>query len=111
MKARYPMALLSTLMVRPCRRRSMRRRSRPRLITSGKPGPLPQAALAGEDDRLRPGLHAELVEDVGDVVAHRLLRKVELRGDLRVVQTLRDALQDLAFPSREARHLASGHGE
>src|SRR5438876_1078389 len=112
MKARYPMgALLSTLMVRPRHWRSMRRRSRPRLITSGKPGPLSQAALAGEDDRLRAGLHAELVEDMRDVVAHRLLRKLELRGDLRVVQALRDALQDLAFPGREARHVASCRGE
>src|SRR5260221_8241450 len=112
MNARYPMdPPFRTSMVLPWRARRMRRQSRRALLPSGKPGPLPQAALAGEDDRLRPGLHAELVEDVRDVVAHGLLRKGELGGDLRVVQALRDALQDLAFPRREAGQGAPGRGE
>src|SRR5258708_27999408 len=112
MNARYPMdPPFRTSMVLPWRARRLRRRARRALLPSGKPGPLPQAALAGEDDRLRPGLHAELVEDVRDVVAHGLLREGELRGDLRVVQALRDALQDLAFPGREAGQVAPGRGE
>src|SRR5258708_33936633 len=112
MNARYPMdPPFRTSMVLPWRARRLRRRARRALLPSGKPGPLPQAALAGEDDRLRPGLHAELVEDVRDVVAHGLLREGELRGDLRVVQALRDALQDLAFPGREAGQVAPGRGQ
>src|SRR5258706_6332009 len=112
MNARYPLAPpCRQSLVLAWRARRMRRQSRRALLPSGKPGPLPQAALAGEDDRLRPGLHAELVEDVRDVVAHGVLRKGELTGSLRVAQALPDALQALAFPRREAGQGAPGRGE
>src|SRR5688572_7676155 len=38
---------------------------------------------------------------MGDVVAHRLFGKPEVRGDLGVVQALRDALQDVGLSRRE----------
>src|SRR5580765_5722496 len=49
-----------------------------------------EPALAGTHDRLRAILHADLVEDVRDVVAHRLLGELEPRRDLRVIQALCD---------------------
>jgi len=60
-----------------------------------------QAPVSGEHDGLRAVLDADLVEDVGDVVAHGLLRQVEPRRDLRVVQALRDQVENLALARRE----------
>src|SRR5260221_14750205 len=99
MNARYPMdPPFRTSMVLPWRARRMRRQSRPALLPSGKTGPLPQAALAGEDDRPRPGLPARLVADVRDGVSHGLLRKGGLSGALRVVQAPREAPQEPPLP-------------
>src|ERR1051325_11724380 len=61
-----------------------------------------EPALAGEHDRLRAVLHADLVEDVRDVVAHRFLGELEPRRDLRVVQALRDQLEHLPLARRQA---------
>src|SRR6185436_17031145 len=64
-------------------------------------GPLSQPPLARLDDGLRAALDADLVEDAGDVVAHGLLGEAETGGYLRVVEPLRDVLQDLRLARRE----------
>ena len=56
-----------------------------------------ETRLAGEHDRLVSMLNTKLVEDACNVVAHRLLRQIERRGDLRVVQTTGDAFEDVAL--------------
>src|SRR5882672_3023603 len=56
-----------------------------------------EAGFAGADYRLPPVLDLDLVEDVSDVVAHGLLGEIEARGDLGVVQPLRDELEDLGL--------------
>src|SRR5215472_12212838 len=61
-----------------------------------------ETGVAGAHDRLRAILDLDLVEDVGDVVAHGLHGKIEARGDLRVVQSLRDELEDLRLPRGQA---------
>src|SRR6185295_2070215 len=65
------------------------------------PGPLSQSPLARHDDGLRAALDPDLVENAGDVVAHRLLGQLEARGDLRVVEALRDLFQDLRLARGE----------
>ena len=54
------------------------------------------------DYRLRPCLDAELAEDAGDVVAHRLRRDAETAGDLRVVGALSDELEHVTLAIGEA---------
>jgi len=61
-----------------------------------------RTGLARMHDRLRACFDCELVEDGGDVVAHRLLGKLEMRGDLRVVETLREAFEHFALAHRQA---------
>ena len=43
--------------------------------------------LSGEHDRLEPAVHAELSEDVLDVVAHSRARDAERLRDLRVARS------------------------
>src|SRR5262245_40661015 len=62
-----------------------------------------ETRVAGSNDRLSPVLDLDLVEDMGDVVAHGLLRQIEPRGDLGVVEALRDEIEDLALARRERR--------
>src|SRR5438270_1840237 len=50
------------------------------------------------DGGLRPTGHPELLQQVRHVVLHRLLGKVQLRGDLFVGLALRDELEDSALP-------------
>src|SRR5687768_5792042 len=88
-------------------------RLRPRSRDCGKNCPglaglLSQAAVAREHDRLGAALDLDLVEDMRDVVAHRLLGQRKARGDLRVVEPLRHQLEHLALARgelREARRL------
>ena len=54
-----------------------------------------QAALPGADGGLSPVVHPQLREDVRGVVAHRLLAKIKLPGDLLVARTTGDEVQDL----------------
>ncbi len=49
-----------------------------------------QTRLPRPDNRLRPIGHLQLAEDIRDVIAHRLQAQPQLRGDLRIVQALRD---------------------
>src|SRR6185436_20469174 len=80
----------------------MGRWSRPDSRGLGAVGPLSQPALARHHDRLGAALDPDLVEDAGDVVAYRLLGELEARRDLRVVQALRDLLQDLRLARGES---------
>ena len=59
-------------------------------------------------DRLRAVLYLDLVEDVRDVVAHRLLRQRKARRDLGVVQSLRNELEDFALARGELGEGARG---
>jgi hypothetical protein len=54
--------------------------------SQGLPGSAlsPQPSFPGAHDRLRPVRDLKLAEDVGDVVAHRLLADEEALRDLRV---------------------------
>src|SRR5581483_1866269 len=83
-------------------RRRVRPRSHAPRKSLGNPGPLSHAGLSRAHDRLRARLNTQLVEDARDVVAHRLLRHPELRGDLSIVQAARQALHDLGFARGEA---------
>src|SRR5688500_5705253 len=64
-------------------------------------GSSPETAVTGEDDGLGPGPNAELVEQVGDVVADRLLADGEALADIRVAQTFRNEGQDLSLAHGE----------
>src|SRR5436190_8621688 len=67
-------------------------------------GPTRHAAIAREDDGLRTGAHAELVENARQMIAHGLLADEELRGDVVIAVAARDQVEDL--------ELARGqHGE
>src|SRR5215470_14042046 len=55
------------------------------------------ARLARPNDRLSAVLDLELVEERGHVVAHGFLGKPEPGPDLRVVQAVRDELEDLGL--------------
>src|SRR5262245_38071467 len=57
----------------------------------------PETRLARQHDGLITLLDADLVEHPGDVVAHRLLREPQRRGDLRVVEALGDAFEHRAL--------------
>jgi hypothetical protein len=51
--------------------------------------PLPEAGLPGEDDRLTPRAHPELIEDRRHLIADRLLREVKPFCDVGVGASLR----------------------
>src|SRR4029453_2722910 len=80
---------------------------------------LHEVALERPDRRCGPGTRARLVEDVLDVVAHRLGGDAEGLGDLLVGLSCGERKQDLEFAVREARgqlawsfrHAVSGRGE
>lgn len=50
---------------------------------------LPQPRLARTQDGLRPAGNLELTEDIGDMVAHRFQREIQLIRNLLVALTLR----------------------
>ena len=54
------------------------------------------------DDRLRAAVHAELVEDHRQLVAHRLLALAETLGDRAVVEPLGDEVQNRRLGGRQA---------
>src|SRR5262252_9370722 len=59
--------------------------------------PRAKAGVAGADDRLRAVFDLDLVEDVGDIVAHGLLGEIEPRRNLRVIQPLGDQFEDFGL--------------
>ena len=59
--------------------------------------------IVGEHDCLRTGPHAELVEQVREVVAYGLVADREPLRDLRVRQALAEQTQDLPLARRELR--------
>src|SRR4029077_5039780 len=63
--------------------------------------PAADARLAGLDDCLGPIDDLDLREDARDVVANRLDREVELRGDLLIRPSAGSQLQDLALARGE----------
>src|SRR5918998_60366 len=62
---------------------------------------LDEAVARREDQGLKPGVHAELVEDVHHVRALGLNGDVHLLGYLPALQTLGEALEHLHFPGGE----------
>ena len=76
-------------------------------------GPLSQTSLPRHDDRRSAALDAQLIEDAGDVVAHGFLGQFEPRGDLRVVEALRDQLEHpvLWCPVSAETRLPANDGE
>jgi succinate dehydrogenase/fumarate reductase flavoprotein subunit len=58
------------------------------------------SVIAGEDDRLRAGPHAELVEDIRRVIADRLLAELQPLRDFRVTQTFGHQCQHLTLACR-----------
>ena len=58
----------------------------------------------GAQDGLGAVGHLELAEDGGDVVGHRLGAEAEPLGDLVVVATSDQQVQDLAFPAVSSRN-------
>lgn len=65
----------------------------------------PKTAVAGKDHRLGTSPHAELVEQVGDVVADRLLADRQALADLGVAQSL------TAIRLRTSRSLAESEAK
>src|SRR5213592_4763716 len=63
-------------------------------------GDLEQLLPYGVDHGLHPGVQVELLQDVADVVLHRVLRDVQVLGDVSVVHALGHQPEDL--------HLAVG---
>src|SRR5258708_17236089 len=45
----------------------------------------------------------QLVEDVGDCIAHRFFRDLELRSDAAVIQPVRQQIEYLALAARQLR--------
>ena len=66
-----------------------------------------EALLARDDDRLEPGMGAERLQDVPDVVAYRLRCHVELGGDLFRRSPLSQEVQNLLLAGRQV-HLDRG---
>ena len=62
-----------------------------------------QAGFASANDRLGAICQLELVEDAGDVIAHRFGTQVQPLGDLGVFQSLGHQLQDFVFALRQLR--------
>src|SRR5215216_588219 len=81
--------------------------SRTSLASLGRLGPLSQPAFTRQDNRLCAALDGDLVEDAGDVVAHGFFGQLEARGDLRVVQALRDQLEHALLARRELAEAAA----
>jgi hypothetical protein len=68
-----------------------------------------QARVPGLHDGLGPVGDLQLGQDVGDVIAHRLLAQPQPGRDRRVGPALGDQIQHLAFPVRQLReHLRRG---
>src|SRR5258706_14669158 len=65
-----------------------------------------KACFARLDDRLRARFHAELVEDGGHHVAHRLLAEIEVRRDLVVVEATGEEFEQLALAACKPRERA-----
>src|SRR5437762_8749106 len=61
----------------------------------------PEPAVDGEDDRLGARPHAELVEEIGDVIADRLFADGEALRNLRVAEAFRDQRQHLPLARGE----------
>src|SRR5690606_4671268 len=57
---------------------------------------------------LKPGAEAELVEDVADVIADRVLRDEKPVGDLLRGHPVADHRQDLKFPTGQFRRASHG---
>src|SRR6266545_4320016 len=64
----------------------------------GGSGDLEQLLPHGVDHCLHPGVQVELLQDVSDVVLHRVLRDVQLLGDVAVVHALGHQPEDLHLP-------------
>ena len=60
-----------------------------------------EPVVVREDNRLGARPHAQLVEDVRDVVANRLVADRQSFGNLRVAEALGNERQDFALASRE----------
>src|SRR5512132_504671 len=71
------------------------RESRGRRWSSGD---LEQLLPHGVDHCLHPGVQVELLQDVSDVVLHRVLRDVQLFGDVAVVHAPGHQPEDLHLP-------------
>src|SRR5687768_1783666 len=67
----------------------------------------PEPRLARGDDRLGAVLDLDLVEDARDVVADGLVGQAQARGDLGIVEALRDELEDIALARRELGEFAA----
>src|SRR6266498_3959749 len=61
-------------------------------------GDLEQLLPHGVDHCLHPGVQVELLQDVSDVVLHRVLRDVQLLRDVAVVHALCHQPEDLHLP-------------
>ncbi len=57
--------------------------------------------LQGNDRRLSAIAQAQPTQNIGDMIPHRLLSKVERLGDFSIAGTLSNQLQDLLFSRRE----------
>jgi hypothetical protein len=60
-----------------------------------------EAAVAGKDNRLRACPDAELVEKIGDVIAHRLFADCEPRRNLRVAEAFGEQREHFALTRAE----------
>src|SRR5689334_14055227 len=96
----------SPLSHRTRRRATRHPRERPTFFadpdTSAPFLPLPVLDLGGDDRGLDTALHAELGEQAGDVVLHRLLGEVQPLADLAVGEALADQGEDLPLPGGQA---------
>jgi hypothetical protein len=60
------------------------------------------AALYGGDRSLRPVNDTELIQDVADVDAHRLVRNTQNVSDLSIAVTLRETAEHFMLSVRES---------
>lgn len=72
------------------------------VVVAERRAALEPVALAGKSDCLVPIVHLELLDNVVDVILHRVERKRKPLGDLLVAQPACDKLKDLKFARREA---------
>src|SRR5262245_9689622 len=61
----------------------------------------PEASIAGKDDRLGAGPYAELIEEVGHMVADGLFADREALRNLRVAKAFRNQRQHLSLARGE----------